>query len=91
MELLPDLYSTNYRPVISGSGRIPRKRGYTCRVRTGAMAMKRLMELLLVIAIATMVVVTGMYLIRINWINSDLIFPLIVAGFFFSMRPLLFR
>jgi len=55
------------------------------------MAMKRLMELLLVIAIATLVIVTAMYLIRSNLINSDLIFPLIVAGFFFSTRPLLFR
>ncbi|MGI9309633.1 MAG: hypothetical protein ACR2P6_10245 [Gammaproteobacteria bacterium] len=53
--------------------------------------MIRIMELLLVLAIAAMVIVTGIYMIRVNWINSDVIYPLIVAGFFFSLRPLLFR
>ena len=66
-------------------------REYTESEFSGATTMVRLMELLLVIVIAALVVATALYFIRTDWINSDLIFPRIVASFFFSMRPLLFR
>jgi hypothetical protein len=66
-------------------------REYTEPEFSGATIMVRLMELLLVIVTAALVLVTALYFIRTDWLNSDLIFPLIVAGFFFSLRPLLFR
>jgi len=53
--------------------------------------MIRLLELLFELAIAALVIGAGIFLIRSGWINSDLIFPLIVVGFFFSMRPMLTR